>query len=528
MSQIDGLVKVLDALPPTVLQEIDKILQEGTGDMVMVPTVGPQYDAYYCEADEVFMGGSAGGGKSALAISLALNEHEKSLILRRFVADAKKFAEQALDIVESRDGFNGQDLILRRGKRRVQWGGVPEEKDKQRYKGEPNDLIVFDELPDFLESQYLFITAWNRSANPDQRCRIVCTGNPPTTAEGLWVIRRWGAWLDPKHPNPAKSGELRWFIRDADDRDIAVSGPGEFDDGEGRMVKARSRTFIRARLDDNPDLTATDDYARTLDALPKEIRDAYRDGRFDLSMKDNPHQVIPTAWVQAAQARWEKTAPFGIPQCSIGVDGARSQDKSVLAPRYDGYYSELIVVPGSDTPNGKKLAGLVIEHRRNDAMVVVDAVESVGAQAYAHLKDTGIDVYAFRGNDESIARTAEKQLGFFNRRSEAYWRFREALDPEQDGGSSIALPDDPELVSDLTAPTWELTNQNTIKIEPKAKLVDRLGRSPDRGDAVVMSWYQGARAASHMQIWMPDERVDPRMRGTGRRPAKYNRGPRRR
>lgn len=88
----------------------------------------------------------------------------------------------------------------------------------------------------------------------------------------------------------------------------------------------------------------------------------------------------------------------------------------------------------------------------------------------------------------------------------AHWRFREALDPGQDGGSPIALPPDPILVSDLTALTWELTPHG-IKITPKKDLVKRLGRSPDRGDAVVMSWFDGARAATHIQEWRPDQRV---------------------
>ncbi len=40
---------------------------------------------------------------------------------------------------------------------------------------------------------------------------MICAGNPPTTAEGDWVIRFWAPWLDRAHPNPAIPGELRWF-----------------------------------------------------------------------------------------------------------------------------------------------------------------------------------------------------------------------------------------------------------------------------------------------------------------------------
>jgi hypothetical protein len=86
-------------------------------------------------------------------------------------------------------------------------------------------------------------------------------------------------------------------------------------------------------------------------------------------------------------------------------------------------------------------------------------------------------------------------MPFRNRRSAAIWRFREALDPAQPGGSEVALPDDPELVADLTAPLYDIVN-NTIRIESKEHVVERLGRSTDKGDAVVMAWYQGARMAT--------------------------------
>lgn len=533
MSQLDGLISELTKLSPKLLDEIDEIIRDGTAHMPIVPNIGPQLDAYESLADEVFYGGQAGGGKSVLAVGLATNKHHKSIIFRRYVADAATFAEQALDIIGHRDGYNGQKMRLRLpGGRTIRWAGLPEEKDKQRHKGDPYDLYVFDELPDFLESQYLFVTGWNRSARPGQRCRVVGTGNPPTTAEGLWVIKRWAAWLDPSHPRPAKSGELRWYVRDENDRDVEVEGPGEYDVGGKKPVKARSRTFIRAQLSDNPDLTQNDDYERALDSLPKELRDAYRDGAFDISLKDKPKQMIPTDWVKAAQARWKPLPPTGVPMCAIGVDGARKNDDTVLAPRYDGYYPKLTVKPGRETPDGRTLAGLIITARVGNALPVIDIIESVGAQAYAHLRDMDIECYGYRGYDESMRSSQDGHLVFANKRTEAYWRFREALDPSQLGGSPIALdPTDNDLVADLTVVEWDPYSRDGVtgvKAMPKEKVVEKLGRSPNRGDAVVMSWFAGPRAASHMQIWAPDERVAPQLRsGSGKAP-RVNMGPRRR
>src|SRR4051794_10162955 len=83
-----------------------------------------------------------------------------------------------------------------------------------------------------------------------QRCRVIVASNPPPTAEGLWVVKYWGPWLDTTHPNPAKPGELRWFTTVAgEDREVDGPGPHVID---GEAVYARSRTFIRATLSDNP------------------------------------------------------------------------------------------------------------------------------------------------------------------------------------------------------------------------------------------------------------------------------------
>jgi hypothetical protein len=116
------------------------------------------------------------------------------------------------------------------------------------------------------------------------------------------------------------------------------------------MVEAKSRTFIPAKLSDNPDLAADGEYARILNNLPKELRDAYRDGQFRASLQDEPNQCIPTAWVQAAMSRWTAQPPVGVPMCAIGVDVAQGgSDNTVLAPRHDGWFAELLSVPGKDT-----------------------------------------------------------------------------------------------------------------------------------------------------------------------------------
>ena len=531
MHDIQSLAKRLGDMKPEELIKHIETVDEGIGTRLWVPTFGPQTDAFYCKADELLFGGEAGGGKSDLICGLALTEHERSLILRRFTDDAKELAERVMQITGTRDGYNGQDHIYRNFGRTIDFGGCKEEVDKQRYKGKPHDLIGFDELSDFLESQYRFIIAWNRNVNPDQRCRVIGATNPPTVAEGLWVIRYWGPWLDPTHQNPAKQGELRWYTTDDDGHDEAVDGPGPHL-VKGEMVYAKSRTFIRSRLEDNPDLTQTGQYAATLAALPKDLRQAYKEGRFDLSLKDNPNQCIPTAWVLAAQARWEETPPRSIPMCAIGGDIAQGgDDETVLAPRHDGWFAPLIAIPGKETPDGPSVAGRIIAVRRHNCHVIIDMGGGYGGSTYDHLKGTIPSelLHGYKGAAGSLKRTKDKQLRFYNKRAEAYWRFREALDPSEYQGSPIALPPDPLVLADLTAPTYETVrmsgNSMGIKLEAKKMLIKRLGRSTDHGDAVVMSWDHGPKAATHINEWRADQRTGNM---AGKRKPKINLGPRHR
>ena len=80
-----------------------------------------------------------------------------------------------------------------------------------------------------------------------------------------------------------------------------------------------------------------------------------------------------------------------------------------------------------------------------------------------------------------------------NKRAETWWRFREALDPDQPGGSPIALPKDPAIRADLAAPRFKDTPRGLL-LEEKAEIAKRLGRSPDAGDAIVLAWSEGQRA----------------------------------
>lgn len=493
MSLLDDLIDRVRGLSPEDRKEVEAIrAKEGQR---WVPNPGPQMNGYFTEADELFYGGQAGGGKTDLLVGLSLTAHRRSLLLRRTNKEANKLVERFVEILGSRKGWNGQDDIWRlEDGRIIDISGCQHEDDKQKHKGTPHDLIGFDEVSDFTETQFRFLIGWNRSVDQGQRCRVVATGNPPTTPEGLWVMRYWAPWLDPRHPCPAGHGELRWFTTIAGD-DAEVDGPGPHLIG-GEMIRARSRTFIPAALSDNPDLIRTG-YSAVVAALPEPYRSAYKDGRFDVALKDSERQVIPTAWIFEAQKRWTPQPPEGDGMTVIGADvSGGGADKTILAPRYRGWYAPLIEVKDVSSSEGQEIAAAIFKARRNACPIVIDMGGGFGGAPSLLMKENDATVIRFNGAEKSVAKARDgSKLSFVNRRAEAWWRFREALDPSQERGSIVALPDDPELRSDLTAPLFEITSRG-IQIESKDDIRDRIGRSPDRGDAVVMAWAEGEKALS--------------------------------
>jgi hypothetical protein len=94
---------------------------------------------------------------------------------------------------------------------RVEFGGCPNPGDEQKFRGRPHDFLCFDEADQFPEHIVRFISGWLRTTILGQRCRMLLCFNPPSKAEGEWLLSYFCPWVDETHPRPAKTGELRWY-----------------------------------------------------------------------------------------------------------------------------------------------------------------------------------------------------------------------------------------------------------------------------------------------------------------------------
>lgn len=479
------------------------------------PLPGPQTMAYESTADIVGYGGAAGGGKTDLACGATLTKHQKVMILRRIGTELTGILDRFTEIIGHRDGYNGKDNIWRLKRfdgvpLQIEFGAVPNLGDEKKYQGRPHDKLVFDEAANFLEAQVRFLLGWLRSTDPDQLCQALLCFNPPTTAEGRWIIQFFAPWLDPKHARyPATPGELCYAAmiptENGASRDVWVDGPEPFVIVDGKphydfdaadfppeeVIKPQSRTFIPARVTDNPHLYGTG-YMSQLQALPEPLRSQMLNGDFRAGMEDDPWQVIPTAWIDAAMERWRE--PNIKPAMdSLGVDVARGgKDCTTIARRHGNWFDKTLVYPGKQTPDGPAVRGLVIGAMRDMAPIHIDVI-GVGASPYDLLHEARQQVIGVNVGERSLATDRSGRLTFANLRSELWWKFREWLDPTSNTGAM--LPPEPELVAELAAPKWSLRGP-IIVVESREEIIKRVGHSPDRASAYILGLIDTPRLAT--------------------------------
>ncbi|WFQ22496.1 terminase [Acinetobacter baumannii] len=478
--------------------EIAKLLADAP---IWFPLEGPQMAAYLSQADVIGYGGAAGGGKTDLVVGSFLTVHKRSLVVRREKAQTDGIVQRCEEILGHKNGYNSQKSFWNLGNGRlIEFGGLDNLGDEKRWQGRAHDFKALDEATEIRESQARFVMGWNRSSDPTIKSKCLMTFNPPTTAEGRWVIDYFAPWIKKGHPNPAKPGELRYFAMVKgkeqevesnkqfvliDDQIVYDFDPKDYK--PEHIITPKSRTFIPARVTDNRYYMETG-YMSTLQALPEPLRSQMLYGDFGAGIEDDPWQVIPTAWVEAAQARWKPEDEMRLmykgvfAMDSYGLDVARGgKDNTIGYGRHGLWYNRANVLEGIQSKDGPASASFAVSHVRDGAPIHVDII-GVGASTYDFLKQSGMHVIPVDVRNAANSFDRSGRLTFFNLRSQLWWQFRESLDPAY--GSTVALPPEPELLADLTAPRWGLQGAN-IKVESREDIVKRIGRSPDYGSAII-------------------------------------------
>lgn len=204
-------------------------------------------------------------------------------------------------------------------------------------------------------------------------------------------------------------------------------------------------------------------------------------------------QLIGDYLVQEAAGRVIHPSLYMAQPKILGVDVARSGlDASVIIKR-QGYAS--FDLEKFSIPDSMQLASVVarrIESWKPDA-VFIDEV-GIGAGVVDRLRQLKHEVIGVNGS-----RIAGERQKYFNKRTEVWLLMKEWLER---GGS---IPNDKELKEDLVAPEYGFDNQDRWQLERKEDVKERLGRSPDCGDALALTFAEPVASKKNDWHWRPEK-----------------------
>lgn len=168
----------------------------------------------------------------------------------------------------------------------------------------------------------------------------------------------------------------------------------------------------------------------------------------------------------------------------MGIDVARGgSDLSVIWYRrgMDARSIPALVIPGYETRDTSGFVAKIVDLaltqdrvRRPDA-VFVDGV-GIGGPLIDRLRQLDVPVHEVQG------KWSPNDRKFANFRTEMWAKLREAL------RLGLAIPTSPELERDLTSLEYSHNNRDQLILESKDDLKERIGVSPDRADALAMTF----------------------------------------
>lgn len=223
--------------------------------------------------------------------------------------------------------------------------------------------------------------------------------------------------------------------------------------------------------------------------------------RGELVAVDAPDQLIRYEWVKAAFER-DPADAWTDGRRRMACDVARFGDDETVIAEGEGYVLEHVeAVRGQDTTaTGQRVASLGRERGVPAELCTVDTV-GLGSGAADTARSLGYDVTEFVAGASPMEALKDApgrpslppDLQFNNLRSQAWWYYRTQLEAGT-VAFSTDLPDDAKrkLQEDLLAPRYRIGQEKRVEVEPKDGksktwgIKQRLGRSPDSGDAEVM------------------------------------------
>lgn len=189
--------------------------------------------------------------------------------------------------------------------------------------------------------------------------------------------------------------------------------------------------------------------------------------------KTATRQLISTDAVEKAQKH--ETEAWEYAPKLIGVDIARfGENSSTIVIRQGRKVSEVDVLPKQDLMRTAAYVGEVIK-REKPTQVFVDG-SGIGAGVVDRLRQLNFSVMDVNGGNSSL------NPRFLNKRAEMWWEMKEFIE------GLCELPVDQRLKEELTCVEYDYTDKGRIRLDRKTDIMDKYGFSPDRADALALTF----------------------------------------
>jgi hypothetical protein len=238
--------------------------------------------------------------------------------------------------------------------------------------------------------------------------------------------------------------------------------------------KLKNKPWLTWNVDSRTCKAANKDYLeRLVEQYGGEDTDQARVRVRGLFPRSATRQLISTEAVEKCQKHeaegWEYQPKV------LGVDIARfGENSSTICTRQGRKVSQIEVLPKQDLMQTAHHVAEVIKRER-PVQTFVDG-SGIGAGVVDRLRQLNYSVVDVNGGNQSL------NARFLNKRAEMWWEMKEAIE----GG--IELPPDAKLREELTCVEYDYTDKGRIRLDRKSDIMEEYGFSPDRADALALTY----------------------------------------
>lgn len=243
---------------------------------------------------EVFYGGAAGGGKSDALLMTALEYISvpgyRAIIFRRTRPNLEDLIERSHEWFSGRAAFSDQRLRWKfPSGASLYFGHMQHEKDKFNYKGPAFQFIGWDELSEFLETQYRYM--FSRLRRP--LCQLHKAGHDPSCPSCVRSKELAKVPLRVRSGSNPDGEGIEWVkARFLTDDAVDEVCRGEYKDVYEKEVEGTKVVFVPSRVEDNPGLDQEQYLSGSLAKLDPVTRARLATGDWKIS----PDGLIKAEW----------------------------------------------------------------------------------------------------------------------------------------------------------------------------------------------------------------------------------------